>query len=591
MAALVKAIEEKRFKQAELLLKLGDNVNQREKQSGTTPLLAICFLEDENLACRIAKKLLHRGADICLQDKDGVSPLMQACKLGKEKLVHEFIKSDECDYGAADSKGNTALIYSIDAGNARITKALTEVMNAYDVRVADKPNRNGETPLIRATKLKRNDCKEVLLSDGKASPCARDFDLKLNAKEWEFCLNKTKDNGSNESMSIEIDSEKNEETRDLNKKQNRSDYQRERVKSSIINNRQDLTNTASSLRYSACIVKGHKCDKVLQRRTKSAPILKGHGEHHLILNNSVTRNVKPKNNEIFIDKLALSAKNNVCVADKFLHLNENYKENGVTMSTEAECCNEYEISSKMKCGREGLVRKDTVPSSAPVRQKLSKHPAERNGGEITSFSHQSQLPNLFMLMTQQKSHSFRSSAKERTSSDEKSRRKRQSSSRTESGKRASSRSGSAVIARQRRRWSSAMTALDTMERFPLLFSRSDFEALNPNNLEMMVGKSFPRTRRSSFQSKHEGLGRKSPNKEARSPAISPRLLELNPVLSHSLPEKTTLSRVRSAKSRPRFGRNNSVPSISSGNLTSTLSEALRKTPVIEEAEEVAASDC
>lgn len=587
MAALVKAIEEKRFKQAELLLKLGDNVSQQEKQSGRTPLLAICFLEDENLACLIAKKLLHRGADICLQDKDGVSPLMQACKLGKEKLVREFIKSDECDYGAADSKGNTALIYSIDAGNARVTKALTEAMNAYDVRVTHKPNKNGETPLIRATKLKRDDCKEVLLSDGKASPCARDFDLKLNAKEWEFCLNKTKDNGSNESMSIEIDSEKNEETRDLNKKQNRSDCQRERVKSSIINNRQDLTNTASSLRHSACIVQGHKCDKVLQRRTKSAPILKGHGEHHLILNNSVTRDVKSRHNEIFVDKLALSAKKTVCVADKFLHLNKKSKENNVT--TEAECCNEYEISPKMKCGRQRLVRKDTVPSSAPVRQKMSKYPAERNGGEITSFSHQSQLPKLFMLMTQQKSHSFRSSAKERTSPDEKSRSKRQSSSRTESGKRTSSRRGSAAIARQRRRWSSAMTALDTMERFPLLFSRSDFEALNSNNFEMMVHKSFPRTRRSTFQSNHEGLSRKSPNKETRSPAISPRLLELNPVLSHSLPEKTTLSRVRSAKSR--FARNNSAPSISSGNLTSTLSEALRKTPVIEEAEEVAASDC
>ena len=581
MAALVKAIEEKRFKQAELLLKLGDNVNQQEKHSGTTPLLAICFLEDENLACRIAKKLLHRGADICLQDEDGMSPLMQACKLGKEKLVHEFIKSDECDFGAADSRGNTALIYSIDAGNARITKALTEAMNVYDVRVADKPNKDGETPLIRATKLKRNDCKEVLLSDGKASPCARDFDLKLNAKEWEFCMNKTKDNESNESMSIEIDSERNEEMRDLNKKQNRSDFQRERVKSSIINDRQDFTNTASS----ACIVEGHNSDKVLQRRTKSAPILKGYGGHHLILNNSVTCNVKPRNNEIFIHKKT------VCFEHESLHVNENSKENGVTMSTDAECCNEYETSSKMNCGRGGLVRKDTVPSSAPVRQKLSKHPTGRNGGEITSFSHQSQLPKLFMLMTQQKSHAFRSSAKERTSPGEKSRSKRQSSSRTESGKRKNSRRGSAAIARQRRRWSSAMTALDTMERFPLLFSRSDFEALNRNNLEMMAAQTSTRTRRSSVQSNHEGLGRKSSQKEKRSPAISPRLLELNPVLSHSLPEKTTLSRVRSAKPGPRFARNNSVPSISSGNMTNTLSEALRKTPVIEEAEEGAAIDC
>ena len=585
MAALVKAIEEKRFKQAELLLKLGDNVNQQEKHSGTTPLLAICFLDDENLACRIAKKLLHRGADICLQDEDGMSPLMQACKLGKEKLVLVFINSEECDFGAADSKGNTALIYSIDAGNSRITKALTEAMNVYDVRVADKANKKGETPLIRATKLQRNNCKEVLLSDGKASPCARDFDLKLNANEWEFCLNQTKDNESNYNM----DSERTGETRDLNKKQNRSDYQRERVKSSIINDRQYFTNTASPLRHSARIVERNKVDKVLQRRTKSAPVLKR--EHRLIVNNSVTCNVKPRNNEIFIDKLALPAKKIVCVAHKSQLVNENSKENGVTMSTEVECCHEDEITSKMKCGREELAWKDAVRSSAPVQQKMSKHSTERNGGEKVLFSHQSQLPKLFMLMTQQKSHSFRSSAKERASLDEKSRSKRRSNARTESGKGTRSRRGSAAMGREGRRWSSAMTAIDTMERFPSLFSRSDFEALNPNNLEMMVDKTFQRTRRSSFQSNHEGLGRKSPNKEAISPAISHGLLELNPVLSHSLLEKTTSRRVRSAKSRPRFARINSAPPISPGNLISTLSEALSKTPVIEEAEEVAASDC
>ena len=62
MAALVKAIEQKRFKQARLLLQLGDNVNQQEKSSGKTPLLAVCFLEDENMACCITKTLLHRGA-------------------------------------------------------------------------------------------------------------------------------------------------------------------------------------------------------------------------------------------------------------------------------------------------------------------------------------------------------------------------------------------------------------------------------------------------------------------------------------------------------------------------------------------------
>lgn len=586
MAALVKAIEHRRFKQAQILLQLGDNVNQQEKHSGTTPLLAICFLEDENLACRIAKKLLHRGADVCLQDEHGMNPLMQACKLAKEKLVQVLIQSEECDFSAVDSKGNTALIYSIEAGNSHITKALTEAMNVYDVRAADKPNKNGETPLIRAIKLKRHDCKEVLLSDGKASPCARDFDLKLSAKEWELYLNERKENESDDKMMTkDMNRERNVETRVFNRKQNKNLYEKSRMKSSIINCRQGLrANTAFPPRHSVSIVEKNNCDERFpRRRTKSAPLVKG--ENHPLLSNSVTFKIEQRNKENSMDEWAIPTKKNFCVPQKSLHDQENAKQNRVTMVTS---CVTVVTSSKMEQERGALVRKKVLPLSAPV-QKMPKLPNEGNGREIASASHQSQLPQLFSLMTQQKSRSFRSSAKERTPEEQASLKKK-SGTKKESNKRSSSRRGSLAMIRQsttRRRWSTTMTALETLGRFSSLYDRSHFKALNTE----MLGKPTPRTRRGSVQSNPEALGFTTSKKEVRKLALSPTLARLDPDLSHSLPEKSTLSRVKSAKPRQRVARHNSDSSISTGSLLSRFSGILSKTPVInEEFEEVAASD-
>ena len=585
MAALVKAIEQKRFKQVELLLQLGDSVNQREKRSGTTPLLATCFLEDEKLACRMAKKLLNRGADVCLPDNHGMSPLMQACRLGKEKLVQEFIQTEECDFGAADFKGNTALIHSIEAGNSRITKVLTEAMNIYDVRAADKPNKNGETPLIRAIKLKRTECKEVLLSDGNASPSARDFDLRLNAREWELYLNEREDKVKNMDLK-----EGNLESSKVNRKQKRNHYERSRAKSSIINCSQDLTNTSPPSRHSVSYIeKNNFDDKVLRRRTKSAPLVKG--ENGSLVAGSVKCHFEPMNKEKSVDKWALSTKTNVCVTQKSLYAKENLKQNGVPVATAAAgCYNKHEPSPKLEQEREGLVTKGVFTSSTPLQQKMRQHPIERYKRETALSSHQKQLPQLFSLMTQQTTHSFRSPAKERTP-EEKPIGKRQASARKESSKRMNPRRGSLAMIRQntaRRRWSTAIIAAGTIARFSSLYSRSNFKVLNPDNPSPMLNKPSPGTRRRSVQSIPEGLGFSTSKKERNISPLSHSLVELEPAqLSHSLPDKSSVSRVKSSKPRTRlYARHNSDSSISTGNLLSRLS----KTPVIEETEEVPVND-
>lgn len=598
MAALVKAIEQKRFKQAQLLLQLGDDVNQQEKLSGKTPLLAVCFLEDENLACCITKKLLHRGADVCLQDAQGMSPLMEACKLGKEKLAKVLIQSEECDFGATDITGNTALIHSVDAGNSRITKALTEAMNIYDVRAADKANNKGETPLIRAMKLKHNACREVLLNDGKASPHARDFDLKLNAREWELYLKEKEEKENEDNANIEDMKEgirKGNSREGLSRRQIKDHYGRSRTLS-IINRRQDLTNIANrertSMRFTPDFEKMMPHEKFRERRTKSAPLLKSDNPKRL--SRSVSFNVEPSNGE-----KGFPEKNNVCLVNKAENADEASKQNSSTMATTVGFYNKQETSIKLDGVGWQASAKEAIPST-DTEQKMTFQRVRESNDEKASCS-QSQLPKLFTLMTQEATHSFRSSAKKRTPGE--SCDKRQSRGAKESSRGRTSRRNSTAVQEQylasngRRRWSTAETSLITLGRFSSLYSRADFKALNPDNL-VILDKPVSKTRRGSMQSTPEELltnSKTTKRSETKAAAISPNLVKLNPELSASFPgrcpamncikEPITSSRVKSARPR-RYARHNSDFFPSSGNKVTGLPRALNTTPVIaEEAEE------
>ena len=574
MAALVKAIEQKRFKQAELLLQLGDNVNQQEKLSGKTPLLAVCCLEDENVACCITKKLLHRGADVCLKDVQGTSPLMQACKLGKEKLTQVLIESEECDFSASDNKGNTALIYSVEAGNSRITKALTEAMNIYDVRVADKANNKGETPLIRAMKLKHNDCREVLLNDGKASPQARDFDLKLNAREWGLYLKENEENEHEDKAKIGDMKERiqNDHLREgLSGKEIKDHYGRSKTLS-IINRRQGSTNQERLFaRLTPDSEKITPHEKFLGRRTKSAPLLKCENTKHLF------------------SESAFPEKKTVCLINNPENADKGSKQSSSTIATTVGCCDKQETPVKLD-GVGWQSAKNTFSTTDTQPKMIPQSSYDRNGKRASCS--QSQLPKLFTLMTQETTHSFRSSAKKRTPWEpcDKGRSKESSSGRNPRRNSTAMQRPYSFASNGRRRWSTAETSLMALGRFSSLYSRSDFKALNPDNLVML-----DKARRDSMQSTPEELVtncRTTKRSESKAAAISPNLVKRNPELSASFPGRNpimnygdkqhiTTSRVKSARPR-HYSRHNSDSAPSSGNKVIELNA----TPVIaEESEE------
>lgn len=183
MAALNVAIREKRFAQVKLLLDIGIDVNRRDSEMRTA-LLQLCFLEDEAKAAKYAKIFLERGAKVGLKDKNGLTALSHACKLGQEQLVSIMLEeASDFDLNLQDKQGNTALHYAAMSGNFMVLNLLLSKLKRFKLSV-DKLNKKGETPLIVASKSGNFICARILVSEGKASKGARDYVEFKTAEEW-----------------------------------------------------------------------------------------------------------------------------------------------------------------------------------------------------------------------------------------------------------------------------------------------------------------------------------------------------------------------------------------------------------------------
>lgn len=183
MAALNVAIREKRFAQVKLLLDIGIDVNRRDSEMRTA-LMQLCFLEDEAKAAKYAKIFLERGAKVGLKDKNGLTALSHACKLGQEQLVSIMLEeASDFDLNLQDKQGNTALHYAAMSGNFMVLNLLLSKLKRFKLSV-DKLNKKGETPLIVASKSGNFICARILVSEGKASKGARDYVEFKTAEEW-----------------------------------------------------------------------------------------------------------------------------------------------------------------------------------------------------------------------------------------------------------------------------------------------------------------------------------------------------------------------------------------------------------------------
>ena len=184
MAALNKAIAERRFKQVYFFISLGANANSRYS-GGETPLIQLCYVKPDSIALSLAKTLLKKEAKVGMVDKKGLSALSHAVLQQQVELVSLFLEdTGDFNLSAKDKAGNTALHYAAKTGNFDILQLMVKAVRKYRLS-ADAVNHAGMTPLMEATKSGHILCAQHLASTAKASQEMRDTKFWKCATEWD----------------------------------------------------------------------------------------------------------------------------------------------------------------------------------------------------------------------------------------------------------------------------------------------------------------------------------------------------------------------------------------------------------------------
>ena len=182
MSALHNAICNNRLRQIRLLIKVGINVNLPDKE-GRTPLMLVCFLDDERKRNSLTKLLLARGGKIDLKDSCGRSVLTYACISGNDFLVNKILEHTDMDVNGKDRDGNTCLMYAAINGHPKVILLLLEHMKAYGLNV-DIRNCKGFTAYLLALKHGNIQCANILKEDGKASVNIFDLEKFWTGDKW-----------------------------------------------------------------------------------------------------------------------------------------------------------------------------------------------------------------------------------------------------------------------------------------------------------------------------------------------------------------------------------------------------------------------
>ncbi|KAK3747551.1 hypothetical protein QZH41_004814 [Actinostola sp. cb2023] len=185
MPALVKALEERRFHQAKLLVKKGYDVNDKNRTNGRTALLAACLIQQEETAYSVVKWLLEQGASALARDSEGLTVVMHACIERRTRIVQLLLKENEVNLAARDNHGNSVPLYAVRTGDLTIIDAVLSEFVKRRIRGLDQANDIGETPLTVAAKLGYHQCIDRLLKKGKCLPKARDVEIKITVIEEE----------------------------------------------------------------------------------------------------------------------------------------------------------------------------------------------------------------------------------------------------------------------------------------------------------------------------------------------------------------------------------------------------------------------
>lgn len=133
------------------LIDNGANVNETDK-NGVTPLIEACYLGYS----RTVKLLLENGADVNFKDNNGRTALMVASYQGHRELVRSLIEKS-ADVNQKDNNGRTALMYSSIAGKSQIAELLF-----YSGVIIDVKDSSGLTAISYAVQCYHQEMADML---------------------------------------------------------------------------------------------------------------------------------------------------------------------------------------------------------------------------------------------------------------------------------------------------------------------------------------------------------------------------------------------------------------------------------------------
>lgn len=97
----------------------------KQDENGRTVLSHLCERRDRGAIRGVQLLLRHKNRpDVNIADKNGVTCLMHACRVGNESVIFNLMKFS--DVNQADNRGRTALHYAAEAGHGQICSTLSK---------------------------------------------------------------------------------------------------------------------------------------------------------------------------------------------------------------------------------------------------------------------------------------------------------------------------------------------------------------------------------------------------------------------------------------------------------------------------------
>ena len=169
---LLKAIQDRRPKQARLLLKAGVNVDSADGD-GVTALMSVSTLNNSSARRSLVKILLSYQADCNKKDKSGQTALSWACKYGRDDVIHQILMKQsgiDLDFCSDDNEGRSLLFLAASSGNRKVVRQILQPMRkACGFLKMHRPDNHGVRPLVEAFRQGHYECVKILIKEGKAS--------------------------------------------------------------------------------------------------------------------------------------------------------------------------------------------------------------------------------------------------------------------------------------------------------------------------------------------------------------------------------------------------------------------------------------